>query len=86
MTDPVEAQFRERLTVLAHFLDQEFNPGEGAPREVGFVLLMFAFGDDPETRMNYISNADLGDVIRSLRNFLRHAEARQREEARARRH
>lgn len=74
--DPIEPDFFERMNELAHFLDTLFNGPEGSEREVGFVLLSFKFGDDPEERTNYISNAQLPNVIAMLRGFIKHAERR----------
>ena len=65
---PIEEKFRANMQVLARVIDDLFN-GEkrGADREVGFVLLVFPYGES-EGRCNYISNgADRRDMIKLLR-------------------
>jgi hypothetical protein len=61
---PLEAEYREKMVAVASALDELFN-GEvkGPARNVGFVLLVFPFGEG-EGRCNYISNgADRGDIV-----------------------
>ena len=65
---PTEEKFRANMLTLARMIDDLFN-GErhGADREVGFVLLVFPYGES-ESSCNYISNgADRRDVIKLLR-------------------
>jgi Rad3-related DNA helicase len=62
---PIEAEYKEKMNRLARAIDQLFN-GEkhGNDREVGFVLLVFPFGDKEGGRTNYISNgADRKDIV-----------------------
>lgn len=61
---PIEDQFREKMNAVAQGLDEVFNGrARGADRNVGFVLLVFPFGDN-SGRCNYISNgADRRDVV-----------------------
>jgi hypothetical protein len=61
---PVEPEYREQMEGLARGLDQIFNGNKrGADRDVGFVLLVFPFGDK-KGRCNYISNgADRRDIV-----------------------
>lgn len=40
------------------------------PDNHGFVLLAFPFGDDPNGRLIYTSNAERADVINLLKEFL----------------
>jgi len=65
---PIETQFRETMNRVAGALDEAFNGGaKGADRKVGFVLLVFPFGEH-EGRCNYISNgADRRDVATMLK-------------------
>jgi hypothetical protein len=66
---PIEPKFREKMNVLAHFLDKQFNgDAPRGERQVGFCLLVFNFGD--EGRCNYISNADRLDMIVLLKEQL----------------
>jgi hypothetical protein len=73
---PIEPRFHKQMNVLARFLDDQFN-GEGVTgkdRRVGFVLLVFPFGDGPGHRTNYVSNANREDVVTLLREQLAYFE------------
>lgn len=65
---PIEEAHRELMNAVAVKLDELFNFGtKGAARKVGFVLLVFPFGEK-EGRCNYISNgADRRDIAVMLR-------------------
>ena len=61
---PIEPKYIETMNALAGGLDEIFN-GElkGDDRKVGFVMLVFEFGDN-EGRCNFISNgADRNDIV-----------------------
>lgn len=65
---PIEEQYRVQMNAIARTLDEVFN-GElkGSARQVGFVLLVFPFGEK-DGRCNYISNgADRRDMVKLLR-------------------
>ena len=65
---PIQEDYRAQMNAVARVLDETFN-GElkGAERQVGFVLLIFPFGEK-EGRCNYISNgADRADIVKLLR-------------------
>jgi hypothetical protein len=63
---PVEDRYIKRMEFLAHQIDAVLNPSERTPRDVGFVLLVFPFGET-EGRCNYVSNgADRSDVATML--------------------
>ncbi len=66
---PIEESYRVQMNAIAKTLDEVFNGDKRGPdRPVGFVLLVFPFGDDPKGRCNYISNgADRRDIIKLLR-------------------
>jgi hypothetical protein len=70
---PIEPEHRAMLRELARRLDLIFNDGLPEKRH-GFVLLMFQFGDDPFSRMNYISNAKREDMLKAMREWLDNAE------------
>lgn len=68
---PIEPEHREMMNKIARTLDEVFNGeaaqprarGHGLERKVGFVLLVFPFGEK-EGRCNYISNgADRKDIV-----------------------
>lgn len=65
---PIEPAYIEKMRALAHVIDEYFNDEKkGSQRPVGFVLLVFPFGE-AEGRCNYISNgADRKDIIKLLR-------------------
>jgi hypothetical protein len=53
---PIEARFRQTMNVVAGAIDEVFNgPRPIVERKVGFVLLVFPYGE-AEGRCNYISN------------------------------
>lgn len=62
---PVEKEFIERMKAVAIGIDQYLN-APGVPKEIGFVVLMFKFGETQGGRMNYMSNANRADVINAL--------------------
>lgn len=47
------------------------------PDNHGFILLTFPFGDDPDSRMTYTSNAQRSDCINALKEFLIQAGAKE---------
>lgn len=61
---PIEDAHRETMNALASGIDDVLNGGKkGAARNVGFVLLVFPFGNK-DGRCNYISNgADRRDIV-----------------------
>jgi hypothetical protein len=65
---PIEDAHAEQMKAVAHGIDEIFN-GEAKrqARAVGFVLLVFPFGER-EGRCNYISNgAARADIVKLLR-------------------
>lgn len=65
---PIEPEYIEKMRLLAAFLDEQFNGrAKGQERTIGFVLLMFPFGERAG-RCNYISNgADRRDIAAMFR-------------------
>lgn len=61
---PIEEEFSQPMNAIAQGLDEILNGhNKGKDREVGFVLLVFPFGEK-EGRCNYISNgADRKDIV-----------------------
>jgi hypothetical protein len=61
---PIEQKHREQMNAIAQVLDQVFNgEAKGKDKKVGFVLLVFEYGEQ-EGRCNYISNgADRRDIV-----------------------
>jgi hypothetical protein len=65
---PIEDAHRDTMVAVAKALDETFNgEAKGDKRTVGFVLLVFPFGDK-EGRCNYISNgADRRDIVTMMK-------------------
>jgi hypothetical protein len=68
---PVERKYRDKMIVVVRALDEMFNGKAGGPdREVGFVLMVFPFGD-LSGRCNYMSNgADRQDVVTLMKEMI----------------
>ena len=68
---PIEPQYIEKMNALARAIDELFNGDlKGANRKVGFVLMVYNFGDQPG-RCNYISNgADRKDVVTLMKEMI----------------
>jgi hypothetical protein len=66
---PIVPEYREKMNCVARALDEVFNGDlKGKDRTVGFVLLVFPFGDIEGRRCNYISNgADRSEIVKLLR-------------------
>lgn len=72
---PIVSKYRDKMNILAKFLDGHFNgKDKGTDRKVGFVLLVFPFNDgaamEEDPRINYISNGgdrrDIADLFREM--------------------
>jgi hypothetical protein len=72
---PIEDRFREQMNGVARGLDEVFNGKlRGDKRKVGFVLLVFPFGDDTG-RCNYISNgAARADIVTMMKEQIKRFE------------
>ena len=69
---PIEAQYRRMMNTVASVLDEGFNgTAKGNDRKVGFVLMVFPFGEHASGRCNYISNgADRQDVVSLMKEMI----------------
>jgi hypothetical protein len=72
---PIEQEYREKMQRLAQAIDHIFNEGaRGDARKVGFVLMVFPFGDK-SGRCNYISNgADRHDIVTMMKEQIKRFE------------
>lgn len=80
---PIEEAYREQMNAVARALDETFNPEtfqphargiDPAKRKVGFVLLVFEYGES-KGRCNYLSNgADRKDIVTLFREQIRRFE------------
>lgn len=70
---PVDVAYLTKMQALGEVVDEIFNPDK-KKKEVGFVLMIFPFGD--KGRMNYLSNADRKDVLAALKEQVAKFEGR----------
>jgi hypothetical protein len=90
---PIEPRYERQMNALAQAIDQLFNGDTAMPRgrsirsderKVGFVLLVFPFGDYVEGRCNFISNgADRKDVVVLFKEMIARFEGQPDVEGRA---
>jgi hypothetical protein len=66
---PIEERHRGKMRILAEALDLIFN--EDGTKETAFCLLVAPFGEDPDGRVNYISNAQRKDMLDMMRAYLK---------------
>jgi hypothetical protein len=68
---PIEERHHAQMTQVAAALDDIFNGDKHGPdRQVGFVLMVFPFGDD-SGRCNYVSNgADRRDIVTLMKEMI----------------
>lgn len=68
---PIQPEYLEKMNELAHAIDELFNgKARGDDREVGFVLMVFPFGEK-QGRCNYISNgADRKDIVVLMKEMI----------------
>lgn len=68
---PIEERYRHQMIAVAEALNREFNGAlKGDDRNVGFVLLIFPFGDR-SGRCNFISNgADRRDIVTLFKEMI----------------
>jgi hypothetical protein len=69
---PIQPEYHAQMNAVAQGLDQIFNgKAKGPDRKVGFVLLVFPFGDASGNRCNFISNgADRRDVVTLMKEMI----------------
>ena len=76
---PIQDDYMALMNALARTIDKLLNGDK--PKEVGFVLLMFALGDPTsDSRMNYISNSERACVITAMKELLANFEGRKMKE------
>jgi hypothetical protein len=68
---PIELEYRDKMNRVAQVLDNTFNGAAGGTdRKVGYVLLLFEFGEK-EGRCNVISNgADRKEIVTLFREMI----------------
>jgi hypothetical protein len=82
--EPIEPQYIDDMNAVASGLDKLFNGTvKGSKRKVGFVLLVFEFGEQ-HGRCNYISNgADRKDIVTLFKEQIKRFEGQPEIEGRA---
>lgn len=65
---PVEEKYKEILQDLGRRIDTGIQNAVG--KKVGFVLLMFDFGEPKQGRLNYLSNAERGSMLKALQELV----------------
>lgn len=67
----IEAKYRAQMQGVAEALDETFNGAAKHPnKKVGFVLLLFEYGEH-DGRANYISNgADRKDIVTLFKEMI----------------
>jgi hypothetical protein len=68
MTEDLERTKRE-LQTLAAVLDEHFNAGKN-PKKTAFVLLVTPLDAPVGARVNYVSNANRGDIVVMLKEIV----------------
>jgi hypothetical protein len=68
---PIDAEYKAKMNSIAAALDHAFNgEARGKDKKVGFVLLLFPYGEK-EGRCNFISNgADRKDIVTLFREMI----------------
>jgi len=82
--EPIEAEYHDQMVAITQALDEMFNGKIGGPdRTVGFVLMVFPFGDK-SGRCNYVSNgADRRDIVTLMKEMIARFEGQPEMEGRA---
>jgi hypothetical protein len=72
---PIEDRYHALMNAVAATIDEAFNgKAKGKDRKVGFVLLVFPFGNE-DGRCNYISNgADRRDIVVMMKEQIKRFE------------
>jgi len=71
---PVEPEYAEMMSKIAHGID-EFLNGTDGEKKIGFVLMVFPFSDGGDhERCNYMSNANRAEVMMLLKEQLSYFE------------
>lgn len=82
---PIEERYQQQMAAVAAAVDSFFNgEAHGAERKIGFVLLVFPFGDEAPGRCNFLSNgADRKDLVTLFREMIARFEGQPEIEGRA---
>jgi hypothetical protein len=80
----LQPEYKEKMVALAQAVDELFNgEAKGKDKKVGFVLLVFPFGNE-DGRCNYISNgADRKDIVVMMKEQIKRFEGQAEQTGRA---
>jgi hypothetical protein len=80
----LQSEYKEKMIALAQAMDELFNgEAKGKDKKVGFVLMVFPFGNT-DGRCNYISNgADRKDIVVMMKEQIKRFEGQPEEVGRA---
>ena len=80
----IQPEYKEKMIALAQAVDELFNgEAKGKDKKVGFVILVFPFGNE-DGRCNYISNgADRKDIVVMMKEQIKRFEGQKEEVGRA---
>lgn len=63
-----EELIKARLRHVAHVLEDML------PEGYGFTLLTYQFGENPDNRLNYVSNSNREDVVKAMKEWIEKTE------------
>lgn len=63
-----DEQAKDRMQKIAKDITSQL------PEGMGFVLLAFEFGDNPNRRLNYVSNSNRKDIVEVMKEWIRKTE------------
>jgi len=69
----IDPKHLQTMAELGQLLDLALNPN--GERNLCFCLLITEFGDNPDAKMNYLSNGAREDMVEALREFLARVES-----------
>ena len=69
MLEPIQKEYRKEMNALARGIDNILN-GNAKPKKVGFVLMVFPFGEEVNGRFNYISNGARKDIVVLMKEMI----------------
>jgi hypothetical protein len=80
----IQPEYKEKMVALAGAIDELFNgEAKGKDKKVGFVILVFPFGNE-DGRCNYISNgADRKDIVIMMKEQIKRFEGQAEQTGRA---
>ena len=80
----IQPEYKEQMVAIATALDEVFNgEAKGKDKKVGFVMLVFPFGNT-DGRCNYISNgADRKDIVVMMKEQIKRFEGQAEQTGRA---